>query len=413
MKKLAVGRPRGGLGGLQATALALSFVVGSGVLVLPVLVLNAVGPARSLQAWILTTLIGIPLVGLFYRMALKEKNTLSDAFTGAFGKGATRGARLTVLAALLFAMPAMTYSTSLILGDLFGGPGLSPALLAHGLLSLLCLNQIRPLRRNSKVSLVSAFLLFFVIGAAVVVHPGDIVHGFEITARSAPRFDTPLLRACTLSFFGYVGWESLSFFTTEVRNPKRDLKWVYFGSFTIVSAFYLALTAAMTGLAAKGVPFNLHDSFLPLLPTGSARVLARATVLVLLVANLNAWIYGGARQMREALGPERSSHLGALLVYYGIASLGLIAIETHLLDLSTLFLLSNQNWIVIYAGILAYAWKRSDRKSDRLLVVSGAVGFAFLLAGCSPALLLTALFFLPEKPFRKIKAVIYDPILGE
>src|SRR4051812_9505701 len=100
------------LGRWQALTLALSFVVGSGILVLPVLSLDMAGAAGSLQAWMLMTLMSIPLVLIFYRISLNRSITLAGYFTETFGEAASLGARITVLAALVFGMPAMVYTAA-------------------------------------------------------------------------------------------------------------------------------------------------------------------------------------------------------------------------------------------------------------------------------------------------------------
>lgn len=375
----------------QATALAISFVVGSGILVLPVLSLEAAGAVASLHAWLLMSLIGLTLVLIFHKMSSAKGFTITGCFTEAFGPSAISAAKITILAALTFGMPVMIYTTASILIHLFHIKALSAGILSHGILTALSLNQLRPLRQSSKISLYSAALLLLLILTAVLFHLSDLKTGFQLAADTAPRLNPDFFKACTLTFFGYVGWESLSFFGDQLRDPKRDLKWIYGASFALISVAYLALSAVMTGAAARGEHFGIEEGFLSLLPDGPLRIASSLIMVLLLLANLNAWIFGGIKQTQELTGQNRR-HL-ALLSYYLAVSSMILLLETKIIDLAKLFLLSNQNWIVIYGGILAFYFKTFKSPSQRLLGVAGAVGFLLLLAGCSKLILVNVALF--------------------
>jgi amino acid transporter len=370
-------------------------VVGSGILVLPVLSLEAAGAVASLYAWLLMGLIGLPLVLIFYKMSSASRFTLTGCFRNAFGEEAVFGAKLTVLGALLCGMPAMVYATAALALHFSGIGGISAGFLSHLIITLLCLNQLRPLRQSSKISIYSAFLLVFLMAVSIGLHLSDLKIGLDMVRHTLPPINHSLFRACTLTFFGYVGWESLSFFGDELKDPKKDLKWIYGGSFVLVSVLYLALSTVISGAASQGQKFGIQEGFLSLIPAGRVHALSCLATLILLLANLNAWVFGGTKQTQDLL--LKSSKGKAVLYYYLAVSFLILLLELRVIDLSTLFLLSNQCWIVIYGGILAYYFKNFTAPSHRLLGVFGTIGFFLLLMGCSKLILLNIALFAISK----------------
>jgi amino acid efflux transporter len=380
------------LGRWQAVALSLSFVVGSGVLILPVLSLQLAGPVPSLYAWSLMVLIALPLVLIFYKMSMKRTFTLSGCFTDTFGETATRGAQMTVLSALVFGMPAMIYTTASLLIHIFQIKVIGPGLLSHLILTALCLNHLRPLHKSSKVSLYSAILLLLLIAASVSSHPRALGVGLHLAIQTYPRWDHTFFQACTLTFFGFVGWESLSFFSDELESPEQDLKWVYGVSFALVSLFYLALSATISGLASQGYAFGIQEGFLSMLPAGSARLFSSILATAILLTNLNAWVFAGVKQMRQVRGGPDSSKR-PLFYYYIAISSNLLLLDLKCMTLPSLFLLTNQNWIVIYGGILTYYFMHFKSRTDRVTGAAGVIGFLLLLTGCSALILFNVALF--------------------
>jgi amino acid transporter len=381
------------LGRWQAVTLALSFVVGSGILVLPVLSLQLAGPVASLYAWLLMVAIALPLVLIFYKISMKRTFTLSGCFTETFGEAATEGARLTVLAALIFGMPAMLYTAASVLIRVFQIDRIGAGFLSHLILTVLCLNHLRPLHKSSRVSLYSALLLLSLIAASVGANSSALGTGLHLAIQTYPRIDHAFFQACTLIFFGFVGWESLSFFGDELENPGRDLKWVYGGSFALVALFYLALSATISGLASHGQTFGIQEGFLSMLPSGWVRLFSSVTAAALLLANLSAWTFAGVKQMRQ-ISSQSDSLVRPLLHYSFVVSAILLLLDLKAVTLPTLFLLTNQNWIVIYGGILAYYFKNFKSRTERTLGMTGVIGFLLLLTGCSALILLSVVLFL-------------------
>ena len=79
----------------------------------------------------------------------------------------------------------------------------------------------------------------------------------------------------------------------------------------------------------------------------------------------------------------------ALALYFVLISSILILLDVKRVNISSLFILSNQNWIVIYGGVLTYYFKRVNTFFER------AVG----ILGCfsSEAILMTVAIFVVAK----------------
>src|SRR5207248_250345 len=150
-------------------------------------------------------------------------------------------------------------------------------------LTLLCLNHLRPLHRSSRISIYSAVLLLLLIFGSVLWNLDKLALGIRSSVQTSPHFDRPFFQACALTFFGFVGWESLSFFNDGLQNPQKDLKWIYGGSFVFISLSYLALSGTITGLALEGQKFGIQEGFLSMLPAGAIRISSLAITSLFLL----------------------------------------------------------------------------------------------------------------------------------
>ncbi|MBX3478853.1 MAG: amino acid permease [Caulobacter sp.] len=61
-----------------------------------------------------------------------------------------------------------------------------------------------------------------------------------------------ILRASTVIFFAYVGFEAVSTAAAEARNPKKDIPFGILGSLLVCTLIYMAVAAVLTGV----VPFR-------------------------------------------------------------------------------------------------------------------------------------------------------------
>lgn len=106
----------------QGTALAVSLVVGSGVLGLPGIVLEEIGPRYAALAWIFTAIAMIPFIIVFTRLGTyfpSSPGLLSYA-EFAFGKAGRIAASLMLLTSLAIGLPALLFIGGAFLQALLG-----------------------------------------------------------------------------------------------------------------------------------------------------------------------------------------------------------------------------------------------------------------------------------------------------
>lgn len=200
-----------------------------------------------------------------------------------------------------------------------------------------------------------------------------VVFGFGMAA--ATRFDpvrftplfpaglSPVLGAAVAGYFSYTGFMAIADIAEELRNPGRTLPRALAASLVIVTAAYVLIALAVTGLldwrslAAVPAPVaTAADTFLPewvVDAISAAAILAAATSVhgVLLIHSRDVYALARARVFPAALArlsPATGIPTGAVL---GLAALALAG-------------------VMVGAGLLEYA----------LLAVEGVM-FAQIMAG--------------------------------
>lgn len=391
-------RGTGTLGRGQATALAISLAVGIGVLILPTLAAEMAGPLGSFAAWIVMTILALPLIAVFARLGRDEFRSggIAAYSSEALGEWSVLGVQFCLVSALVLAMPAMVWVATKMIVGLLGLPLAMMPVLSHGLLAILCLNQFRPIRDSTRISIYSAGLIvFLVLGVLVVGFAGG---------KTAPPVDSNLefsflspsfRQAAVLIFFGYIGWESLSLSLRDLRDPERDAGFVYWASFIFVSVIYLALAACVSRAMRGGLTFTGEAGILALIPAGGLLTAAQVIAATILLANLNAWVLSGVRQM-ASLGASlhgRDRPTLGILTYFGVTSTVLVVLETGHASVSGLVSACNQNWIVLYGAVLLFFFRRFTTRRDRALGFAALIAFGLLVTAGSAMIVVSLGFF--------------------
>jgi amino acid transporter len=99
---------------------------------------------------------------------------------------------------------------------------------------------------------VSVIIAFCVVGAGYI-NP-DNWHPFIPEATGEPGVFgwDGILRAATVVFFAYIGFEAVSTAAGEAHNPQRDMPFGILGSLLICTVLYMATSAVLTGV----IPFT-------------------------------------------------------------------------------------------------------------------------------------------------------------
>ena len=358
-----------------AVGLALTMVVGSGLLVLPGLAYARVGPA-ALYAWLVSAVAIAPVLVVFARLGARFPNAggIAGFVQAAFGRPAGLAAEILILGAIPggagVAITAGQYFA--VLWD-----GSQVALLGGSLLVLLtgaALNAFGA-RLSGKIQQILALVLVGLLAwaglaALTLGHPEP---GAGI---APPAAWTASLPAFGLVFFAFIGWELMAFTSEEFQNPRRDFPLMIAISYVLVLALYLLIAGAVQWLLAPSDPILNQAPIAGLL----ARVLgplsgkfAAGLGFVLVLANFISLVWAFSRLIyssaREGLLPQtftslsgpgrtpRRAVLGVVLAF----SLLTAACGLGLVSLALLFELAGSCFFFSYilAVVSDLRWKGS------------------------------------------------------
>jgi amino acid transporter len=381
-------------------ALAVGMVVGSGLLGLPGLTLEVGGVHAAAAGWLLTSAAAVPLIWIFCRLGLKFTSSagLTLYAKRAAGEWAGHAVTAVLLGTFVIGIPALALIGAAYTQHLVGLPPMATPWLAVAILGVTTAVNLLGVRIAGWVNAASLVALVLLVAVVVLLNPDYCVTGLSVLPELARgqvqlRYQD-LWQVCVLLFWAYLGWENLSFGLEEFRRPARTIPLVYWGSFAVVAVLYLALAFTSIGAAASGQAVA-GASGLVALVSGSwaGRLLVGVMVLVIL-ANANAWVFGASRLLfaagRDGVVPPVFARLSAkdvpwvsLLALCGAYAVVIAATSATGVTVSTLIPLVSQNFLVLYAFSIV-AFFRSERGWERWVVTPLAlVMCVFFLSGFS------------------------------
>lgn len=298
---------QGKIGLPSASALYIAAVLGTGILVLPGLAADVAGPA-SILAVAIVFVISIPLAGTFAALAARFPDAGGVATFVRLALGAT-AARMTgywFFFGCGFGAPVVATLGGEYLAAVVGLPrewigvvGAAFLLVAIGLAWI-------GLRVSSGVQLGLSGLLVVVVvivvaSAVPVAQPANLEpfmpHGWAGVGL-----------AVSLFVWAFAGWEAITHWASEFKNPRRTLPLATAIAVVIVGIAYLALQAAtvlVSGAAGGSSLVPLIDLVAVTLPGfGPAIVAGIAVIVVLGVLNVYVPAFGN---LAASLG--RDGHL--------------------------------------------------------------------------------------------------------
>lgn len=236
-----------------AVGLAITIVVGSGLLILPGLAYIELGSA-AIYAWVISAVVSIPLLIVFAKLGAESP-----------GAGGIAGFMQSAFSRRMGAATEI-----LILGSIPGGAALAitggnylSALLNDGQLAVILGTLLVLLTGGAvnyfgaKVSgrvqqILAAVLVILLAGVAVsALILGDPSQGEGIAPVSQAMDTVP---SVALVYFAFIGWEMMSFTTEEFDNPERDFPLMIAISFLIVVALYLLVAFAFQRVVPRTHP---------------------------------------------------------------------------------------------------------------------------------------------------------------
>lgn len=398
----------GRLGLLQASALYIAAVLGTGILVLPALAAKAAGPG-SVLAVLAVLVLSVPLAGTFAALASRfpDSGGVATYVRMALGDTAARIAGYLFFFGVVIGAPVVGILSGRYIAAIVGGDQTMVVVIAVVVLSMPFLSNFWGFSVSGRVQLVLTGLLVVIIVLVVsLALPSADVANFEPLL---PHGWMGVGVAISLLVWAFSGWEAVTHIAAEFRNPRRTIPLATAIAIVAVGIGYVGLqlvTVAALGPAAG-------DTEVPLLTLvalsgssiGPGIVAAIALVVTLGVLNtytgalaklgaslgrdgdLPRWFARGA----EAGGvPRRSLALNAVVV----ATYFISALVTDF-DLTPFILVNTACMVCVYALGMVAALRLLERWTiGWWLAVASVVLIAGLLVLAGVALLVPLAFII-------------------
>ncbi len=285
------------LGFAQGLALYLAAVLGTGILIVPLLAWREGGPA-SLIAWVLLGFLGLALAWTFATAGaqLPDAGGIQSMIGRVFGPSIGTWTRYLVF----FTIPAGAVPAAFIfaqhLSAAFQFPGLSIPYLAFGCWILITVANYFGIRVSANAQLVLSALLVallavFVVGAFPSVRTK---HFFPF----APMGFRGIANAALLIFWSFVGWEAIAHLAEEFRNPKRDMIRSAIVAAVIVGVFYLAVSFVLIGIGVLNFNTEQNAPLVEMAQTmfgDAGRIFTGILAAVICLGTMNAYVAGLSR----------------------------------------------------------------------------------------------------------------------
>lgn len=275
-------------------------------------------------------------------------------------------------AALLNSPIAFENQHLVVTGALFNLPAVALVLA----LTWLCYVGIRESSwTNTAIVILKVTLIVVVIIAGWHYVNPQLWHPFIPAAKGPETYGWGgIMRAATLVFFAYIGFEATSTAAQEAKNPQRDLPIGTLASLAICTILYVAMAAVLTGLISytqldtaepvvTAVAAHPELNWLRWLVEIGALLGLSSVVLVMIIAQPRIFMIMGRDGMLPSvfskLHPRyRTPHINTLITGAGIALLAAVFPLDVLGDLVSMGTLLA--FVAVCAGVLILRRTRPD-----------------------------------------------------
>ncbi|MBA2675916.1 APC family permease [Ramlibacter sp.] len=386
----------------EGVVLAICSLIGSGLLGLPGLAIEAGGARAAALAWPLIMLISVPLVVVFLTLSLDVQNAGGVAtYAGlAVGKWAETAVTFVLALTFMLCIPVGTYMGAAYIQKIpllqQAMPQSGSLLIAGAILVASTVLNYLGIKPAAWINKASVFALLALIAFIVANNHGVLGRGLQAYRDSASHLDEvsvhQLWAVCAVLFWAFLGWENLSFGSEETTGGARAIRWIFAIAFVSVSAVYAMLALIAAGAHDAGLNISGVTGMLALVGGSVFSPVAYLLIVLIVVANVNSWVFAASRLMyaagRSRILPAqlgrlskdsipRVSLLSMLAVYLVLTAF----IHSDWLPLTTGLAIGNQNFIVLYvAAILCYA-KRNVTPWGMLVTALAFVSCSFLIVG--------------------------------
>ena len=284
----------GSLSVVQGTALTLAAVLGTGVISLPALAIEAAGPA-SLMAWVALLVISVPLAATFAALGARHPDGggVSTYARLAFGDRVATMVGWAFFLAIPIGAPVAAGFAASYVADAVGGGRSTEVVVTVAVIVIVSVMNWMGIQVSAGVQLGIAAVIATLLLVAIVV--------------SLPRVDTDNLTpfmthgwtgvgsAAALLVWAFAGWEIVSSLSAEYHHPRRDIGRATAMTLVIVTVLYLGtafVTVAVLGHDAGRAPLAdlLAGAF-----GDWARPLTTVIAVLLTIGAINSYFAGASR----------------------------------------------------------------------------------------------------------------------
>ena len=384
----------------KGLALAVSTVIGSGLLGLPGMALEIGTVHSAAGGWLLISFTLLPMIYIFAYLGLTFTSSAGLSKYAQVSIGAWGGHAVTAVlcGTFVFGIPVLAMIGGAYAQTVCGLPehaafGLAIVILVLSTCcNLLGMTVVSWINTVSMVALV-AMTMVIVLSNATFFQMGLHVFGETLSGQGLMRYGD-LWHTAALLFWAFIGWENLSFSMEEFKQPTRTIPAVYWLSFVLVIMLYMALTITSIGAEVSGVSTKGASGLASLVGRTPIGALQTVIMVVVITANACAWVMGASRLYyasgRDGILPailgkltEKGIPLNSLLWSLAIYATVILAAYGLSLTPSTLVMIVSQNFLILYLlSIVAY-WKTDRRKRRWLVTCFALLSCGFLLSGFS------------------------------
>lgn len=400
----------------RGVVLAILMVIGSGLLGLPGLVADTGTVQEVVFGWLLIILAVMPLIQICAELGKKFpcSGGLFHYAREAVGEWGGYAVTALVCGSFILGEPAVALIGGEYLQHLFDLPDFGVHLLAFLIITAMTLITIAGVRLVSFFNYAAIAILLFLIAAltfynfnffssGLVFSIQALIEGLSGTAGMNPGISNlgnsnlypdpyNVWKISALLFWAFLGWENMSFGLGELQNPEKNVKRVFWLSFGITIFIYLMLAITSIGADANGIPLSGASGLVELVkftPPGNLLIWLMAIVIV---ANVTSWNFASSRLVyasgKENVLPaclgkisKRGQPMVSILSMYVVFVLVLLGTYVFRVPVSSLLMLTNQNFLFLYGFILLSYWKTET--GWRRWVYSGLsfLSLSFLVSG--------------------------------
>ena len=361
---------------MQASALYIAAVLGTGILVLPGLAADAAGPA-SIVAVAVVLALSIPLAGTFAALAARfpDAGGVATFVRLALGPTAARMAGYWFFFGVQFGAPVVaTLGAEYLVAALGADRAVVPfAALAFLIVPLTI--SFFGLRVSGSVQLVlTGLLVVVVVGVVAITAPAVQTTNFQ---PFLPHGWSGVALAISLFVWAFAGWEAVTHIAGEFRSPRRTIPIATAVAIVVVGAAYLSLQVVTVGVSTtstRGGRVPLIDLVSVTAP-GVGPVVVAVIAAVVAVGVLNAYVpaFGKLaaslgrdghlpRWFAKGAEPGRVPRRGlALVTVIELGYFGLLTWRGY--DLTPFILIHTASMVAVYALGMVAAVRLLDRFS--------------------------------------------------